>query len=93
MTATEIAKTILYSPVTNNQHTASIEKGEKIIEEYAKQQSIEFAEWITNNGYIRNLDDTNDRWMIWKQHSYKPQDGEWIAISTGQLYKLWMKEK
>ena len=38
MTAKEISEKIFYSPATNGQAKASIEKGEKMIEEYAKKQ-------------------------------------------------------
>jgi hypothetical protein len=38
MTAKEISEKIFYSPATNGQAKASIEQGEKMIQEYAKKQ-------------------------------------------------------
>lgn len=46
--AEEIAKTILYFPVTNGQAERSIQEGAKLIEEYKNNQWVEivaFAQW------------------------------------------------
>lgn len=84
MKAEEIAKHILYSPVTNGQYKLSIYEGRVMIEDFSEQQAKEFGEWLAKNWKPH----TSPNGIYWTA-TYKSLE---IEYNTDQIYKKWMEE-
>jgi hypothetical protein len=93
MKAEEIAKEIFYLPATNDKANGSIEHGAKLINDFAKQQAKEFAEWIRENAAYYGSDTfgLDDEVIIICSNPYETEYPN--LYTTDELYKIWKEEQ
>lgn len=70
---------------TNTWLKSTVDNIERAMDEYAKQDAIDFAEFVSELEHSHNSED--NIWDIWTPEEYKGQ------YTTEQLYELYLKEK
>ncbi len=78
-------------------HKQTIQNVEVLLKSWAhdivceNNHSVEFAEWISNNGYIRYYGDHVPNGMHCWTHQYAMPDGI-TALTTQELYNIYLEK-